>query len=173
MSRAHRTVTDIENDARAVDLRRQNLTYRQIAEQLGYSSTSRAYEAVQRGLRDAIQEPADDLRRLELERLDEMARAAWKVLYDRHLAISAGGKVVRHPDTGAPLVDDGPTLAAIDRLLKIQERRTKLLGLDAPQRLEVLTLDAIDAEIRRLSAELGPAALGAADPTAGPVPPTG
>ncbi|GAA2395473.1 hypothetical protein GCM10010404_61300 [Nonomuraea africana] len=33
---------------------------------------------------------------------------------------------------GEPLEDDAPVLAAIDRMLKIQERRAKLLGLDIP-----------------------------------------
>jgi hypothetical protein len=49
-----------------------------------------------------------------------------------------------------------PVLQAIDRLLKIQERRARLLGLDAPtqHRVNVLSEDAIDAEIARLEAEL-------------------
>ncbi|WP_188195602.1 hypothetical protein [Nonomuraea sp. SYSU D8015] len=38
---------------------------------------------------------------------------------------------------GAPLVDDGPKLAAIDRLLKIQARRAALLGLDAEKKVSV------------------------------------
>jgi hypothetical protein len=39
---------------------------------------------------------------------------------------------------------------------KRAERRAKLLGLDAPTTREVVMLDAIDAEIERLIAELGP-----------------
>jgi hypothetical protein len=35
------------------------------------------------------------------------------------------------------LEDDAPVLAAVDRLLRIQERRAKLLGLDAPVRADV------------------------------------
>jgi len=33
------------------------------------------------------------------------------------------------------LVDDAPVLAANDRLLRIQERRAKLLGIEAPQQI--------------------------------------
>ena len=53
------------------------------------------------------------------------------------------------------LLDDGPVLQAVDRLLKIADRRAKLLGLDAPKRVEVSdgTPD-LDAAVRELEAEL-------------------
>lgn len=151
--RNRRTIEQIERDARAVELRRRHLNYRQIARELDLS-TSTAYEAVQRGLADTVAETNDEVRRQELERLDDLARASLRVLSKTHLVVSQG-KVAKHPETGEVLVDDAPVLAAIDRLLKIQERRAKLLGLDAPAKVEVLTLDAIDSEIRKLSAELG------------------
>lgn len=48
---------------------------------------------------------------------------------------------------------------AVETLLKIMDRRAKLLGLDAPARarIEVVTEDLIDAEIRRLRDQLGDA----------------
>lgn len=51
------------------------------------------------------------------------------------------------------LLGDGPS---VDRVLKIMERRARILGLDAPtrHRVEVITEDAVDAEIRRLQGEL-------------------
>ena len=45
-------------------------------------------------------------------------------------------------------------LRAIDRVLRIMEHRAKLLGLEAPRRTGVATMDAIDKEIRELTAEL-------------------
>lgn len=47
-------------------------------------------------------------------------------------------------------------LGAIDRVLRIQERRAKLQGLDAPvtQKIEVLTEDVIDRAIRDLNEEM-------------------
>lgn len=150
-----RTIADRDRDARAVELRRRNLNYKQIAAEMGYASQSSAYEAVQRGLNDTQAETNDEVRRMELERLDDLARSALRVLATKHYAIAPGGKLARHPDTGDPLVDDGPTLQAIDRLLKIQERRAKLLGLDQPVKHEVRQVDAIDAEIESLLAELG------------------
>jgi hypothetical protein len=155
-TRKRRTPEQIDRDSKAVELRRRHLTYRQIATQLGFASQSSAYDAVHRGLLDTIREPADYVRNFELERLDELGRAAWKVLYDRHYALAASGKIPLHPETGMPLVDDGPTLAAIDRLLKISEARRKLLGLDAPVKAEVTHVDAgsFDADIARLMADM-------------------
>ena len=57
---------------------------------------------------------AEEIRSLELSRLDEMQSAIWNDCMD--------GK-----------------LTAIDRVLKIMERRSKLVGLDAPERLNVKT----------------------------------
>lgn len=120
-------------DAEACRLRARNLTYRQIADELGIDVRS-AYDGVQRALKDTLQEPADDLRRLELERLDELARQARGVMEATHYVVDKGSVVIWE---GSPLLDDAPVLAAVDRLLKVQERRAKLLGLDSPQRVSV------------------------------------
>ena len=45
-----RSVADRDRDARAVELRRRHLNYRQIATEMGYAAQSGAYLAVQRGL---------------------------------------------------------------------------------------------------------------------------
>lgn len=141
-------------DAEAARLRVRGLTYRQIADELDMAGPGKAYEAVQRLLRETVQEAADDLRSVELERLDQMYQAALKVLETEHYAVSHG-KVIYLEDGGPPLADDGPVLQAIDRLLKVQERRAKLLGLDAPTKANVTVSDAITSEIEQLAAQLG------------------
>jgi hypothetical protein len=62
--------------------------------------------------------------------------------------------VVRGED-GEPVLDDAPVLAAIDRLLRIQERRARLLGLDAPtrSRIEVVDDDVARMLVEQLEAE--------------------
>lgn len=160
--RFERTLPRAQRDAQAARLRAQGLTYPAIAAELGYRDKQAARYAVERALVDTVSEPAAEVRQLELARLDEALRVAFQVMYTKHLVVS-NGLVVRvraiNPDTGkrqsVPLIDDGPKLAAIDRIVKISERRAKLLGLDAPTKIEVLTLDVIDAEIARLTAELG------------------
>lgn len=159
------TLDTAHRDAEAARLRSRGMGYRAIAEQLGFFDGSGAHKAVQRALAAVRAEGAEEARQLQLQQLDYLATKALEVLERHHVTVSNGRLI--NVD-GEPLEDDGPVLAAIDRLLKIQERRAKLLGLDAPARHEVVTLDAIDAEIARLSAELaGGTEASAAAETAG------
>ena len=142
-----RGIETAQRDAEAARLRSKGWSYRRIAAHFGIDHHS-AYNAVHRALRDTLQEPAEELRTLELQRLDEelerleeLETAARKVLARQHLTVAPSGQVVYHGSE--PLVDDGPALAAIDRLLKIDEQRRKnsesrrkLLGLDKPAKLE-------------------------------------
>lgn len=151
-----RTIADRERDASAVELRRRHLNYKQIAAQLGYASLSSAYDAVQRGLADQCAEASDEVRRMELDRLDDIARGFQRVFATRHYAASVTGKIARHPETGEPLIDDGPVIQAGLALLRVMERRAKYLGLDAPakSRIEVVGAEQVESEIARLEAEL-------------------
>lgn len=137
----------VARDAQACRLRRDGYTYEQIASELGYAGRGEAYNGVQRALLAIVQEPAEELRTLEIERLDYMYFKVLEVLHRQHFTVQNGKIVTLY---GQPLPDDSPVLAAVDRLLRIQERRAKLLGLDAPKQIEIITLDAIQAEIRRL-----------------------
>jgi len=156
-----------ERDAQALELRAAGLSFRQISRRLDCSSTT-AYRRVARGLDRTLREPADRVRALELHRLDQLQDAATEVLRVHHVLIQAGRVVVdRH---GQPYPDHGPVLAAVAALLRIGERRAKLLGLDAPARLDanlradVYSVSAIDEELARFQAELD--ALGPPDPPA-------
>ncbi|MFI9200172.1 hypothetical protein [Streptomyces sp. NPDC053048] len=120
-------------DAEAAELRAKGWHYRRIAEHLGIDVHT-AHQAVQRALKAIVQEPAEEVRTLELERLDRLYERAVEVLERRHVTVSQG-KIIY--EGGEPLADDGPVLQAIDRLLRIQERRAKLLGLDAATKTQV------------------------------------
>ncbi len=149
-----------ERDAEAARLRVRGQTYQQIADALGYTSEGTAHTAVQRAMKAKPAEVADDVRALEVARLDDLYARALVVAEREHLAHGNGRVVyeecpgVRHKGhvefghrvdregnaagcRGLPVLDDGPLLAAIDRLIKIQDRRAKLLGLDAPTRHSV------------------------------------
>ena len=98
----------------ALKLRMAGLSYSQIAQHLGVSKST-AHKAVIRALdrlNQRIAEEAEQVRRLELERLDVMFRSLW------------------------PQVLKG-NQGAIDRALRIMERRARLLGLDAAQKVNV------------------------------------
>jgi hypothetical protein len=145
------TAETAERDAQACHLRARGNSYATIAREMGFADGSAAYKSVQRGLKAIVAEPAEEVRRIELIRLDGIWQAAQAVLEANHFVISEG-RVVRL--AGAPLMDDAPVLAAIDRLIKVQERRAKLLGLDAPVKREITISDGVDAEIRNLAEQL-------------------
>jgi hypothetical protein len=138
--------------AEAVQLRAAGLTFQQIADRLGYKSKSHAYVDIKRALAKVETESVAELRALDGERLDMLWRQAMQVMSRQHLMVS-NGKVVYHD--GVPLRDDDPTLRAIATLLQVIDRRARLYGHNAPKSVEVITIDAVEAEIRRLSAELG------------------
>lgn len=156
-SRAERAATAARR-AKLVEYRRKKIPYAQFYAELGYASVQAARKDFTRALEEniAAQHASVEVYREEqLEELDYLAEEAHRVLRAKHYVVSAAsGKVALDPDTGEPLIDDGPTLAAIDRLVKILDRVAKLRGLDQVK-IQVLTIDAIEAEIQRLSTELG------------------
>lgn len=136
-----------ERRAKAIKMKIDGASYSEIATALGYSSRSAAHMDVKRSLEKHVIEEGlaiEAWRELELSRLDTLQQAIWPKAM-----------------SGDP--------RAIEASLKILDRRAKLLGLDSPVRLEVLTVDALDAQIQRLEAELAAAAVAAADGEVGEV----
>jgi hypothetical protein len=125
-----------------------------------YRTEAAVYQDIQRAMLQVVQEPAADRRALENARLDMLWVRAMQVLSRTHVTVSHG-KIVYVTTVTAdgiqetPLQDDGPVLAAIRELRQISESRRKLNGLDAPTQVQVINDDLIDAEIRRLTEELG------------------
>ncbi len=145
-----RTPETAERDAQACRLRARAWTYTEIARELGFASPGHAYQSVQRALVAIVQEPAEELIRIETARLDEMWRVAVDAMRDTYPMVQHG-RIIEF--RGVPLEDPGPKLAAIDRLLKIMDRRARLLGMDAPKQIEVLSLEVVQREIARMEAE--------------------
>lgn len=98
-------------ELKALNLRLAGCSFREIAAKLHYADHTGAYRAVEAGLKKGFEEPATQVRKLELARLDSIMRPLWP-------KAKRGG------------------VKAIDRILKIMERRAKLLGLDQPAKLE-------------------------------------
>ena len=102
-------------EAEAVRLRIEGASYREIADALGYQGPSGAYKAVERAIeRLCPVERAETLRRIEAARLDRLWRRLWRKLEEGDLSV-------------------------VDRLLRIMERRARLLGLDAPAKASIVT----------------------------------
>jgi hypothetical protein len=160
-----RSVETAKRDAEAARLRSRGRTYPQIAEELGFCDKGAAHHAVARVFDGFKVEARDLLIKIELDKLDMMTRAVIDVLEGQHYVVSDGQIVYigakDDPDHRELLLDDAPVLHAVDRLLKIADRRAKLLGLDAPKRVEVSdTTPDLDAAVRDLAAELAAAGRG-------------
>lgn len=139
------TIRIRERRRQAIELRRANVTYEQIALTLGYAHRGKAYEDVHIALDQITKQPAEELLAEELDRLDALIMGLWS----------------------KARVGD---VHAVDRVLRIMERRARYRGLDAPTRqvITVIPEDAFDAEIRRLEqimADRDEAARADAEPT--------
>lgn len=147
-----------EREAQVLQLKVAGNTFTEIGAQLTPPISKQFTERIYRRAMQRIgAEDRDAARHLEEARLDRLHAEAWTILHTPHYVVSAGQVVLHaHADgTVAELLDDGPRLAAIDRLLRISESRRKLLGLDAPAKVEhEWGLSEIDHELAKLKAEL-------------------
>jgi hypothetical protein len=129
----------LEKEKKVLEYRRGGLTFDLIAERLGYASASGAHKAYLSACNRIVYEDVVEIRKSEMDRLDIAQAAIWGDLTDFNV----------DPNTRARLV-----LA----LIKIMERRARLLGLDMPTKAQVevsiYDRDTIDAEVQRLVAIL-------------------
>lgn len=121
---------------KAVTMRSRGAGWSEIAQECGFNDAKAASSSVHAYLRKLARQSdatIESHRQSLLESLDQLEKEAWKVLETKHVAHSAGEIVRRYNDETEQfedLEDDAPTLNAIDRLLKIYERKAKMLGLD-------------------------------------------
>jgi hypothetical protein len=95
----------------ALELRAAGYTYDRIAEQLGFYDKAHAYRAVAEALKRAQPvEAAEELRSLTTHRYDRLLTAYWP-------------RAIRGDEK------------AFDRVIVVEDRRAKLLGLNAPTQI--------------------------------------
>lgn len=128
---SQRRITAVEKRKKALQLRKGGASYDAIARQVGYTNRGSAHRAVMQELRDLPKDAAVETLQLEVERLDQMLLAYWPAVMKGH--VRSGEIVVR-----------------------LMERRAKLLGLDAPtlSKVEVVTESVVDAAIAELEAQI-------------------
>ena len=119
-----------------LELRRSGETWERIALAVGYANASGAQKAYARVVTRVQRESVDEIRDLELDRLDRIQRAYWK-----------------------PAIVDLDKRAA-EVVLKVMDRRAKLLGLEAPTKVqaEVVNYDGnydYNEDIERIIGLLG------------------
>jgi hypothetical protein len=117
-----------ERTAKILELRKQGMTYREIGEYVGISMET-ARLTVQKVMQQYIEDAKDsqhEIIMLELLRLDDMLFAVYES--------ARGGD-----------------LKAVDSVLKVMERRAKLLGLDAQVTTRTVQLSVTPEQIQRMS----------------------
>lgn len=100
-----------ENHFKALEYRKRGYSYQQIGASMGVTAQT-AWNWIESALKRTIQEPADDVRKLELERIDSM----WVKPFEAAM----GGDVM-----------------AITTCLNLMKRRAQLLGIDAPTKIRL------------------------------------
>lgn len=144
-----------KTDREAARLKAVGHTLEEIAEKLllrnavtGEFDIRRAAKAIQRGLTAVYRFTADEIKMQELDSLDAMERHLWDALRKEHVLVQQGRVILIE---GQVVQDERFVLETLDRILKIKERRSKYLGLDAQVRLSV-EADQIGGEIASLIA---------------------
>ncbi len=139
-SRGTRQTPDsIKRDAEALRLKSMGWTYPQVKDHLRFGSASAVQLAVERAVAAIRDEPARVVRAQMLSRLDVATNSAMVALTAVYRAFHAGEPLTYTDDTGTthPVFDYKPVLEAAMTVARLDERRAKLLGIDAPERTEV------------------------------------
>ncbi len=126
-------------DARAADLRAEGYTFKQIADELGYSSKADAHKAVTSALRDIVAPSVAKLRRAEGDRLEYVAQRLMEIADREGAPVTAGkdGEVVVDPDSGEVVRDYSGQINALRTIVTASARLSALFGLDEPIRTDV------------------------------------
>ena len=128
-----------------------------VAEVMGISNVY-AGKLIKKGISEIFRGETEEAVAMHLARLAKQREAVLAVLSANHLLVNAGEVVTDYirGDDGQPLEfegarirvplrDQGPVLAAVDRLLKIDESERKLLGLDKPTKVAATNPEGTEA----------------------------
>jgi hypothetical protein len=156
--RAIRTMEQMTLDHEAATMRIKGAQFKEIAEHFGVV-VSAAYNMVVRAWADLPMEETAELVAREIAKLDLLEANYYEIMEKHHVLVAASGKVAYNESTGEPIEDDGPTMQAMAGLLKVADRRAKLLGLNPPTKTE-LTGVVVTANIESQSEKAKEAVLG-------------
>jgi ribosomal protein L15E len=134
MGNSRLTPAQAERRAQVVRMRSARLSFAEIGRRLGITA-QRAGVIYRRALQEIPRADVDEHRAEELEFIDLAVNRLITIAMDKE--VSARTRV-----------------EAWNAIRGWTERKAKLLGLDAPTKHEVLTMDGIEAEIRRLEREI-------------------
>lgn len=115
-----------EQTVRAYDLKLRGWNYRRIAEELGVS-VGTVSNRIQQAIAERVDPRVEEYRAIELDKLENAEERLWQ-----QVAEGTAGRLPR----------------VVEVLMKVSERRSKLLGLDAPDRQQIeATIDSRPTEL--------------------------
>lgn len=125
------------------------LTLARVADEMG-CSVFRVQKLLNKYTPKLLEKEATSHREIEINKLDLLEERLWEMLDEDYITVS-NGQVV-YMDSGDPVPDIDPIMKIVDRILKVSERRSKLLGLDKPIRVDatVTQVDSIDQEFAEM-----------------------
>lgn len=150
----------VQRRAKAAEMAAAGASFTEIGRELGV--TKQRAHSIFRAACAAILAPAVEAARAEqLAELAEARERVMRVMRADHPFVQQGhvvSEIVDHdaegkPVYGDPLVDDGPILDAARTLATLHAREAKLLGADAPTKVEASVTEHIDPasiELRQL-----------------------
>lgn len=115
-----------ERKARAIQLRKQNIPVKDIADEMGLDPSTIYYyiNDISLAIRKSTEKDMMEIRQIQLERLEIFADSIHEIL--------------ANPTGDTPYEKQGRRLMAIQTGLKVMERTARLLGLDAPVKTQLV-----------------------------------
>jgi hypothetical protein len=149
-----------EQEKYCYELRLRGLSIRQIADRAKVEhpewslSATTVHRRIEGFIKAELQQPREQVLRMELDRLDRLQTVLAGIIEREHLTFFEGRAVrvkTGEDADGKPVYenvpDHGPVLAAIDRWFKLQDRRAKYLGLDAPVQVDATVTETTQADL--------------------------
>lgn len=149
VNKAERT----ERQIKAYNMSLTGMSQRAIGAELGCSHTE-VGRLIMDEIAEKVEVPREAVRIKMLDEIDRMILQCEAILA-ADIYIVNHGKVIKD-DEGNPLIDHEAKLKVMDRLLRMLERRAKLLGVDMPVLVEQThrTVTRMDDSIASLIAEM-------------------
>lgn len=140
MASPHDSAEAAELDAKVIAMKSSGMTFREIASELGFAAQSYVYSCYQRGKRRIVEPAVTEYRAKQLARIEAERLIAEEILHATHPVVS-NGRVFND------LEDAGPKLSALDRLVKLDNQESDLLGLKAPTRVEAMVTETTQQDL--------------------------
>ena len=165
-----RTLEQIDKDAKALALHCQGKSNDEIAAALGWKNRSTAFNAVKRAIADRQKDKLEQIDHftLAVERIQRGIAACQQIIDTPHYLAAPGGKIATIWDAekqcDVPVLDSGPKQRALTEQRHLNDQLILLMDLKpaTKSRVEVVTEDVVDREIKKLADELAQAQKNAA-----------